>query len=294
MGRTRRGNERGCDNLRRIKTKYQTLFERMKRLFLLGSNIAYSLSPAMHTAALQAAGLDWRYELWDLAAGALPQAIARLRWDDCAGANVTIPYKETVVEWLDGLSATARDALAVNTIFKRQGRLIGANTDIAGFLQALRKAQVDPYGICAVILGAGGAARGVAFALAQAGAACITILNRTRSRAEALADQLRQHPQLVVFTDLSHAPASAGLVVNAQPASAPFDLGSLRLSRDALAFDLTYRLAETLFMRAAASAGVRAVNGLGMLVYQGAASFELWTGCRPDLELMFDAVRQAL
>lgn len=267
----------------------------MKRVFLLGAGIAHSLSPAMHNAALRAAGLDWRYTLWDLPAEALPGAVARLRADDCPGANVTIPHKEAVIEWLDELGESARAVRAVNTLLKRDGRLVGENTDIPGFLQALSEAPFDPRGAHAVVLGAGGAARGVAFALGQAGAASVTLLNRTRSRAQALAEHLHgSFPHLIVATDLAGAPANTDLVVSALPASAPFDLSPLRLSRGALAFDLAYRPAETPFMRAAALVGARAVNGLGMLVYQGAASFRLWTGREPAVEVMFAAARQAL
>jgi shikimate dehydrogenase len=246
----------------------------------------------MHNAALLAAGLDWRYSLWDLPVEALPEAIAHLRSDDSIGANVTIPHKEAVIEWLDALGASARDVRAVNTIVKRDGRLIGENTDIAGFLRALQDAAFEPRGAHAVILGAGGAARGVAFALAQAGAASITILNRTLKRAEALAEQVREHRPIPVVTDWANAPANADLVVSSLPPSAPFDLSTLRLSRQALAFDLSYRPAETPFMRAARLADIRTVNGLGMLVYQGAYAFELWTGKPAPIPVMFDAVRE--
>lgn len=264
----------------------------MKHLFLLGANISYSLSPAMHNAALQVMGLDWRYALWDLPAEALPEAIAYLRLDGCIGANVTIPHKEAALEWLDELGASARDVRAVNTIVKRDGRLIGENTDMAGFLRALRDAVCEPRGAHAVILGAGGAARGVAFALAQAGAASITILNRTLERAKALADQVREHFQIPIATNLDSCFASADLVVNSLPPNASFDLGVLHLSRQALAFDLSYRPAETPFMRAARLADLCAVNGLGMLVYQGAFAFELWTGKQAPVTVMFDAVRE--
>ena len=266
----------------------------MKRLFLLGSNIAYSLSPAMHNAALLAAGLDWHYELWDLPVEALPEAIAHLRLDDSVGANVTIPHKEAVIEWLDELGESARDVRAVNTIVKRDGRLIGENTDILGFLRALQDAAFEPRGAHAIILGAGSAARGVAFALAQAGVTSLTILNRTLEHAETLADQVRRHFRLTVFADLANEPASADLVVNSLPPSASFDLGALRLSRQALAFDLTYRPAETPFLRAARLADIRAVNGLGMLVYQGAASLEMWTGQNVPVTAMFKAARRAI
>jgi shikimate dehydrogenase len=267
-----------------------------QHLFLFGSNITYSLSPAMHTAALQAMGLDWDYCLWDLALEAVPEAVASLRGDDCIGANVTIPHKETVIAGLDELGPSARHVHAVNTIVKREGRLIGENTDIYGFLRALDDVPFDPQGAHVIILGAGGAARGVAHALGQAGAASILLVNRTHSRAESLALELRRRfPRLVVTADGSaDAPASADLVVSSLPRTASFDLVSLRLAPDAVAFDLTYRPAETPFMQAALARGMRAVNGLGMLVYQGVASLEMWAGHRAPVGAMFKAVRDAL
>ena len=267
----------------------------MKRLFLFGSNISYSLSPAMHTAALQAMGLDWRYALWDLPAEAVPEAVASLRADDCIGANVTIPHKEGVIAGLVDLGAGARDVRAVNTIVKRDGRLVGENTDMYGFLRALQDVPFDPRCAHVVILGAGGAARGVAYALGQAGAASITLVNRTRSRAESFAQELRRrYPRLVTATDSTDAPACADLVVNSLPGTASFDLAPLHVSSDGVAFDLTYRPAETPFMRAAMAMGMRAVNGLGMLVYQGVASLEMWAGMRAPVGVMFEAVRDVL
>ncbi len=267
----------------------------LKYLFLFGSNIAYSISPAMCNAALRLMGLDWRYALWDLPAEALPEAVEYLRRDDCIGANVTIPHKEAVFGLVDELSDSARAIRAVNTIINRAGRMVGDNTDGIGFMQALREAQFDPRGAQVVILGAGGAARGVAFALGQAGVASITLVNRTRSRALALANELHSHsPQLLATADLADMPARPDLLVNSLPAGVPFDLSSLRLSRDVLAFDLTYRPAETPFMREAARTGARVVNGVAMLVYQGAASLKLWSGREPDVGAMFAAAHQAL
>jgi shikimate dehydrogenase len=218
-----------------------------------------------------------------------------LRRDECVGANVTIPYKEAVFGLVDEWSDRARVVRAVNTIINRGGRLVGDNTDGIGFMRALGDMQFDPCGVHVVILGAGGAARSVAFALGQAGATSITLVNRTQSRAEALADELRHHsPQLLATANLAEMPASPVLVVNSLPPSAPVDLSLLRLSCGALAFDLTYRPAETPFMREAARTGARATNGMAMLVYQGAASLKLWTGREPDVSVMFKAARQTL
>jgi shikimate dehydrogenase len=267
----------------------------MKKLFVFGTNISYSISPAICNAALPRMGLDWHYALWDLTAETLPEAVAYLRRDDCIGANVTIPHKEAVFRLMDELSDSARLIRAVNTIINRGGRLVGDNTDGIGFMQALRDAQFDPRGAHVVMLGAGGAARGVAFALGQAGAASLTLVNRTQSRAVALADELRRHsPQLLATANLAEMPASPALVVNSLPPSVPFDLSPLRLSRDVLAFDLSYRPSETPFMREVAQTGARVMGGLAMLVCQGAASLRLWSGREPDVNVMLKAAHDTL
>ncbi len=266
----------------------------MNKIFLFGLDIAYSLSPAMHNAALQAMRLDWHYALWDLPVAGLKDAVASLRAEECIGANVTIPYKEAVMEWIDELGASARDVHAVNTIVKRDARLIGENTDLYGFLQALRDAAFDPRDAHAVILGAGGAARSVGFALAQAGAASLAILNRTRARAQRLAERLhRQFPRLVVAVDPANM-LRTQLVVNWLPHRVPVDLAGLPWEQPVLALDLTHRPAETPFMRAAMLAGARAVNGLAMLVYQGAASLEMWTRRPVPVDVMFEAAHRAM
>jgi shikimate dehydrogenase len=225
----------------------------------------------------------------------VPLAVATLREDDYIGANVTIPHKEIVFRLMDEVSEASRLAQATNTIINRGGRLVGDNTDGIGFMRALHDLGMEPRGAHVVIVGAGGAARGVAFALAHAGAASITLLNRTQARAAALAGELRREaPRLAAAADLADMPASPALVVNSLPASVPVDLSSLRLSPDMLAFDLSYRPSETPFMRHAAGQGARVVNGLSMLVYQGAASLKIWTGQEPDVKVMFEAAHQVV
>jgi shikimate dehydrogenase len=275
----------------------------MKHIFLLGGPIAHSLSPVMHNAALRTLSLEgWRYELLQIPSDALPTAVARLRQEDCIGANVTIPHKEAVVEWLDELGASARNIGAVNTVVKRDGKLMGENTDGYGALQTLCESGFHPHGARVVILGAGGAARAVAFALAEAGALRLTIMNRNPARAEALAESLsQQFPglALVALPHLTAALGAADLVVNATAVGtapnvndSPLPAGCT-VPRGAVAFDLVYRPAQTRFLRDAAAAGARTVGGLGMLVHQGAAALRLWTGQAP-VAVMFDAARQAM
>lgn len=266
-----------------------------KRLFVFGTHIGYSISPAICGAALRAMGLDWDYSIWDMPLGDLPAAVTYLRRDECLGANVTIPHKEAIVRWLDDLSETARLFQAANTVVKRGDRLAGENTDGIGFMQALADAGLDPRGANIVILGAGGAARAVAFTLSDAGAGSITLVNRTPERAIALARELQaRSPQLMTAVGLAEAPGRADLVVNSLPPDVPLDLLALRPADGYLAFDLTYRPQVTPFLAAAGQTGARVMNGVAMLVYQGAASLRLWTGREPDIQAMFAAAHKAL
>ncbi len=267
--------------------------------YLIGDPVEHSLSPAMQNAALRASRLAWQYELLETPRDRLGDAVARLRADDCAGANVTIPYKEAVLGWLDGLSENARQMGAVNTIIKREGKLIGENTDGYGFMQSLRDARIDVCGARAVILGAGGAARAVAFALADAGVASITIINRTAARAATLADALHQdYPNLALAVNRHAALDDATLIVNATPLGmSPHEDASpmpTAFPRGAVAFDLVCRPLQTPFRRDAERAGARTMGGIEMLVHQGAAAFKLWTGRDAPVDVMVEAAEAAL
>ncbi len=273
----------------------------MKRVFLFGDPVAHSVSPEMHNAAFQAFGIDWRYELLRTPQDLLSQAVERLRLKDCVGANVTIPHKESIIPFLDGMNDSARQIGAVNTIVIRNGRLIGENTDVEGFLQVLSDAKVPVTGARAVILGAGGSARAVAFALAQAGVRSIALFNRTEARAVTLATLMQAHfPNVELAVNQLHPLEHASIVVNATSVgmspnvnASPWPHG-VAFARGALAFDLVYRPRRTRFLIDAEQAGAMTIDGLGMLVQQGAASFRLWTQSDPPIRLMFQAAEQAL
>ena len=188
----------------------------MKRVFLLGYPLGHSISPAMQNAAFRAIGLDWKYELLEMPPAEVGGVVARLRADDCAGANVTIPHKEEMIKLLDGLTDRARQIGAVNTIIKRDAKLIGDNTDSYGFVQGLRDAHVDLRNKRVAILGAGGAARAAAVTLVELGAARIVILNRTAARAQSLAGFLRSgYPRAEISVNDECALAQANFIVNA-------------------------------------------------------------------------------
>jgi shikimate dehydrogenase len=271
----------------------------MRRVYLIGHPIGHSVSPAMQNAGLRSIGLDWNYELLDTTPRELAGAVARLRADDCVGANVTIPHKRAIVRWLDGVTPRARAIDAVNTIIKKDGKLIGDNTDSYGFAASLNDARVDPYDKRVAIFGAGGAARAAAFTVAEAGAGRITILNRSMPHARALVKFLAaSFPTLAVEVNDERALVNAHLIVNATPVGMwPHqDKSPMRSAfpADATAIDLVYRPLETRFLRQAAREGAQTVGGISMLVYQGAAAFKLWTGRDAPVDLMRQAARHAL
>ena len=274
---------------------------------LIGHPVAHSLSPRFQQAALDALGIDARYEAWDTSPETLPQAVERLRSGGMLGANVTVPHKVAVLRLVDRPDALAERVGAVNTVVRRDGVLHATNTDVSGILHALAEAGVELAGQRVVLLGAGGAARAAVVALRQARAARVTVANRTPGRAQALvavggADlEVRTCPLDVHSGTLRRALSQAALVIHST------SLGMLRgpdeyatpvpaelFSAGQTAFDLVYVPERTPFLRAAEQGGARTIGGLSMLVHQGAESFRLWTGLEPPLEVMFAAARQAL
>lgn len=267
---------------------------------LVGQPIAYSLSPVFQQAAFDHAGIAARYELWETAPADLAARVARLREPGYLGANVTVPHKEAVLPLLDLVAPLAARIGAVNTIVKDQGRLRGENTDAGGFIAPLRERGVDFAAWRAVLLGAGGAARAVAFALLDAGVRELAIANRTLARAATLAAALADRRARVhALSDpaLGQALASAALLVDATaggwqgapPALAPELLA--RLPAEALVYDLTYQ--ETPLLRLAAARGLTTLDGFPMLIEQGALAWEHWTGRTAPREVMWAAARTA-
>ena len=271
---------------------------------VIGDPVSHSRSPAMHNAAFAALGLDWCYVPLLVKAERFAAALRGLVALGFVGANVTIPHKERAAVLADELSEAARAVGAVNTLTVQGERLLGDNTDVGGTLRALDEAGVRVAGCRAVVLGAGGAARGVAYALAQARAA-VTLANRTPERAERLAAELAP----VVGAPLEAIPLGDGqalqarledaaLLVNTtsvgmhpRPDRSPLPEG-VRYPPDLAVLDLVYAPQQTRLLRDAAAQGCRTVEGLRVLIHQGALSFEAWTGRPAPLEVMARAVEQ--
>jgi shikimate dehydrogenase len=265
------------------------------RAFLFAHPAGHSLSPAMHEAALGALRITGHYVALDVPPTGLAAALAALRGSSAWGANLTIPHKEAALALTDELSEEARAIGAVNTLVKREGRLVGLNTDGRGFNAALAEAGVEVAERDAVVLGAGGAGRAVAFALCEAGAR-VSVWNRSPERAAALAHDFR----LRALDDdaLAGAVRTARLLVNATsvglkaPEDSPLPAGVL--PRDGWVCDIVYRPLETRLLREAKAAGLGTVDGLGMLVHQGALALEAWTGREAPVALMRAAAEHAL
>lgn len=268
-----------------------------------------SLSPAFQQAAIDALGLDYRYEEWPTAIDALGTRVTGLRAPAVRGANVTIPHKETILPLLDHIDETASKAGAVNTVRNDGGVLTGFNTDIAGFLRALDEdGAVNLRGSRVIVAGAGGSARAVILALISRSPASITVCARNSKRSEKLIADLGPWAG---STNLESLPpddaalgrvmANASLLVNCTPLGtsgtpeetmSPVPAGFIH--PEMLVYDLVYRPALTPLLHDAAAVGARTLGGLQMLVQQGAESLRLWTGLEPPVGLMLGAAAAAL
>ena len=260
------------------------------RLVLLGHPVSHSLSPAFQNAALSAAGIPLTYVPLDIAPEDLKRSLDQLIADRAAG-NVTIPHKRAVAERCATVSSEAERTGAVNSFRVEDERLIGHNTDVAGFDQAARDLLgATPSNLTVGVFGAGGAASAVLAAI-EGWPGCRAILvNRGLDRAKALTERFRSIAQCVDAGDIAE---SADLVVNAtsigmrEGEGGPIDAGRLR--RATAVLDLVYSRNETAFVRSARARGLRATDGLSMLVAQGAAAFSWWFGRSPDLTAMWRA-----
>lgn len=264
----------------------------MKRAGVIGDPVAHSLSPHMHNAAMQALGIDARYELWPTSAEELPTRVASLRHPDMLGANVTVPHKQAVMPLVDEVTEAAQRIGAVNTIIPTQRGLVGDNTDAYGFQASLLE-RVEPLSLqTAVVLGAGGASRAVIVALMDLGLERIVIANRTDSRAAALAREFGVGMAPWESVNREWFP-DTDVLVNATSLGwhdeMPVNAKALKLLRtEAVVVDLTYR--DTAFLQEAANRGHVAVDGLGMLIHQGARALSLWTGLDAPIDVMRAAV----
>jgi shikimate dehydrogenase len=285
---------------------------------LIGYPIKHSISPFFQQAALDYYQLDIRYKAWETDPAQLQDMVNDLRKPQNIGANVTVPYKETVLPLLDEIDDLASSIGAVNTIVKKDNRLLGFNTDAYGFIEALDKeGHFDPEGKRVVLLGAGGVARAVSFALVQMKVAALAVTDGIFERASALAGNLVSYtegdspsskdlkPGITAFQwqnlssartldncDLIVHCTTIGMKDSPQEGQSPLSLEVI--PKNVLVYDVVYTPWLTPLLKLAQKAGANILGGLPMLVYQGAASFKLWTGRKAPVDIMFNKAKEAL
>lgn len=262
---------------------------------VIGWPISHSKSPLIHGHWLDKYGLAGSYEAIAIAPENLKSEIARLKAEGYAGFNVTVPHKQAIMPYLDYIRADAERIGAVNTVvINPDGKMEGRNTDAFGFIENLKEGAPD-YDFTkapAIVLGAGGAARAVVYALGKAGVPEIRILNRTLARAVELAKQFpaciamdwEMLPEAMVRTELLVNTTSLGM--KGQP---PLEIDLTRLPKTALVHDIVYAPLETGLLRMARVRGNQTVTGIGMLLHQARPAFQAWFGVMPDVD---EALRQ--
>jgi len=271
---------------------------------IVGDPVEHSMSPVMQNAAFSHAGLDFVYVPFRLPRGSARAAADAMRAMGIRGLNVTVPHKVDIMPYLDRVDSPALRIGAVNTIVNDGGLLLGYNTDAAGFMRGLSGAGVEVGGVRVAVLGAGGASRAVTLALVDAGAR-VTVLNRDAERGAMLAGDVSRKAGRAV----EHAGLSAGslltvlreasLLVNTTTVGMHPDVGGSPVGAELLrpnltVCDIVYNPPETSLLRLARERGCRTVDGIEMLVGQGALAFELWTGVPAPVEVMRSVVREEL
>ena len=278
-----------------------------KILGVMGFPVSHSLSPVMHNAAIAAMGVDYVYVPFPIPVEQLPAAIAGLKAvQSVQGFNLTIPHKVEVMPLLDEVLPIAKAVGAVNTVKRVGERWVGTNTDVAGFLEPLKKLSCDWENMPAVILGSGGAAKAVVAACLELGCSVIHVVGRDPKKMKkfhgAMTSQLhdynlRIHP----WVSIPHLLEVAGIVINATPIgmasdpNTPISEAEMNLLPDhAIAYDLIYMPRPTKFLQIAAARGLKAIDGLEMLINQGAIGLEFWLEQTVPIEIMRQALLQHL
>ncbi len=273
----------------------------MKRYAIIGHPVSHALSPYLHTAAFKALGLDCSYEAVDTSPEDLATTIHKLRDEGIAGFNVTVPHKEAIIPLIDSLDDAARGVGAVNTVTITAGKLAGTNTDVYGFIKLAEPLAPAIAGKHVAVLGAGGAARAVLYALtSEFRPERITLFNRTLDRAERLASEFTTEkilitPESLFQEDLKKLFGEVSVIINTtsvgmKPYTDATPLDEVKFGKGQAVIDLIYTPPETALLKAAREAGATGVNGLEMLLYQAARAFGIWTG----KEMPMDAVKKAV
>lgn len=267
---------------------------RTKITGIFGYPVEHTLSPAMHNAAFKALGLDYCYVPFPVHPDYLKDAVKAIRALNLCGVNVTVPHKEKVMPLLDEINEEASFIGAVNTIVNSEGRLIGYNTDGKGFMQSLIESGISVEGKDILIIGAGGASRAISYYLSQK-TKTLYLYNRNKNRAEKLVHDLKKIRNNVTLIENISSIERFHIIINATPLGLkkedplPFDTSLLRAEQTVC--DLIYK--KTRLLEEASKKGCATLDGLGMLLWQGLFAFELWTGKKPQVEVMRNALMKS-
>jgi len=267
-----------------------------KHYAVIGDPIQHSLSPWMHNAGYEALGLDAEYQRFHVNPSSLAEAVEGLRALGFSGWNVTLPHKEAIVSLLDTLTSQAKRAGAVNTVKLHEGKLIGHNTDGDGFVRSVEEELNGFAGKRAVLLGAGGASKGIALALAEQGMH-LHILNRTPEKAKGLVEVIQQEGGTATSGEFAPGDWLKDVDLLVQTTSVglhrePFPFSLEGISKQALVVDIIFNPMETVFLQEAKELGCRTHNGLEMLLYQGALAWEFWLGGQAPIKEMRQALKK--
>ena len=270
---------------------------------IFGHPVKHSLSPNMHNSAFNELGLDSVYVAFDIDPSNIEEATNSIRVMGIKGINITIPHKQTIIPHLDEVAPDAKLTGAVNTVKNEDGKLSGFNTDVGGFLRAIREdLGFTPEGKTLFITGAGGAARAVLSAFCMNGGSVVYVSDIISEKAVELADQFKSNFADITFetismedkTLISEKFKQVDILVNASPAGmddvASLDIPLSDLKNDAVVYDLVYKPANTKLLTDARELGHKASGGLSMLLYQGVESFEIWTGENAPVSIMRKAL----
>jgi shikimate dehydrogenase len=270
---------------------------------IFGHPVRHSLSPIMHNAAFGKLNLDCVYVAFDIHPNNLESTTRAIKSMGISGVNVTIPHKERIIPFLDGTAPEVALTGAVNTVKNEDGKLTGYNTDVQGFLMAIKEdLGVTPNGLRIFLLGAGGAARAVLTALCMTGASEIYLINRTLHKATALASEFKKSYKDISIESyaledtgsVEQSLTAADLLINASSTgmegAASIELKLESLPKRSLVYDLVYKPRQTALLKKASKLGLKSAGGISMLLYQGAKSLEIWTGETAPVDEMRKAI----
>ncbi|MEM2900135.1 MAG: shikimate dehydrogenase [Thermoplasmata archaeon] len=268
---------------------------------LIGNPVSHSLSPTMHNAAFEYLGLDYNYIAFEIDEPHLLDTVMAFKQIGVVGFNVTSPFKTSIIRYLDGISSEAEKIDAVNTVVNQNDRFVGYNTDVFGTLRTLENSKIRIKDEHFLIIGGGGAAKAVAYALLKEKGK-VMISNRTYESAKKIADRFEDYGDIDAVpmgNELKDKIEKIKVIVNCTPVgmvpnvnNIPIDTSLIR--KEMVVFDLVYTPLETMLIKEAKKRGAKTISGIDMLVYQGAASFELWLGRKAPVEIMRNAVEETL